>query len=78
MLEIRVRGDEDVVLQTPGASERALHPPGSVARELDSCFADDLAHLPRGRRPVRLRAELGGQAKVALPSRREADLATDP
>ena len=78
MLEIRVRGDEDVVLESPGAPEGALHPPGGVARELDSRFADDLAHLPRRRRPVRLRAELRGKAKVALPSRREADLAADP
>ena len=75
--QIRIRCDEDAVLDPTVPTVRAFDPPGCVARELDPSLADDLAHLPRGRRPVILRLEGRRKAEVALTARGEADVAPD-
>jgi hypothetical protein len=74
---LRVLGLEDLVLDRPGIGQRALDPPGGVARHGDAGRARRLADLPGAWDPVLLDVELGGNPEVALPPRREADVAAD-
>src|SRR5439155_25556177 len=61
----------------PGVAERALDPPGRVARKLDARLADEVADLPWGTPAVDADVEVGRDAEVALTPGGEADVATD-
>ena len=61
----------------PASESVRCDPPGGVVLHGDAGRADGLADLPRPRHAVRLDVELGGQPEVALPPRREADVAAD-
>ena len=56
----------------------ALDPPGGVVADLDFSLRDEIADLPGRPVAVALDFEVGRHAKVALASRREADVAADP
>src|SRR5207248_3951395 len=72
-----VIGDEHAVLEVTRRSVGALHPPGRVAQHLDPRLAEDVADLPRRPAAELLDVEVRRNAKVALTSRRELDVATD-
>src|SRR5439155_23687919 len=61
--------DEDPVLQLSGVAERALDPPGRVARKLDARLADEVADLPRGPAAVDIDVEIRREAEVAFAPR---------
>ena len=72
-----VLGDEDAVLELSRLAVGAPHPPGRVAEHLDPRRADRVADLPRRPAAVQLDVEVCRRAEVALPPRRELDVAAD-
>src|SRR6266700_1999214 len=73
----RVLGDEDSIPYAPGLPVQTLDPPGRVTADLDARFADDVADLPGGPRPVLVHVEILRRPEVALAPGREADLSAD-
>src|SRR5581483_1637326 len=77
LLQRRVLGDPDAVLEAARGAVRALHPPAGLARHLDARLADDVSDLPRRPAAELLDVELGRDAEVALAPGGETDLAAD-
>ncbi len=78
LAEVRVLRREDAVLDRSALRERALDPPGGVARDLELRLPPRLADQPLGAVEELRDVELRREPEVALAAGREADLPADP
>ena len=76
-LDPRKRRFEDAVGDRARIGERAMNPPRRVVLDGDPRHADGLADLPRLGHAMCLDIEVRGKAEIALPPRREADVAAE-